>query len=217
MKLNKVMALALSGLMAVSMLAGCAGNPDGGDDQGDVIVNPTPSNAADIMNSLQSTVKFEADTTLDAILASALDGVQSKDIKDAPELASVTANITSGSNALYKAVQKKITGEYGLNTKAIDFETACTSENDTTTTNLYWVKAANLSESSVLTVIANIMQMDKYDDVSTVKNTQDYEISYKGAVSVMKASATAEDGTAYSTYVVAVSVTQDVGDKIVNK
>ena len=30
MKLNKVMALALSGLMAVSMLAGCAGNPDGG-------------------------------------------------------------------------------------------------------------------------------------------------------------------------------------------
>ena len=31
MKLNKVMALALSGLMAISMLAGCAGDPNGGD------------------------------------------------------------------------------------------------------------------------------------------------------------------------------------------
>ena len=42
MKLNKVLALALSGVMAVSMLAGCSGNPaDGeqGGDQGEVVVD----------------------------------------------------------------------------------------------------------------------------------------------------------------------------------
>ena len=44
MKLNKVMALALSGLMAVSMLAGCSSDPSNGDG-GNTEVTPPASDA----------------------------------------------------------------------------------------------------------------------------------------------------------------------------
>ena len=61
MKLNKVLALALSGVMAVSMLAGCS--TDGKDD-GNTEVTPPTSNAVSVMNDAQSLVKFEANADL---------------------------------------------------------------------------------------------------------------------------------------------------------
>ncbi len=59
MKLNKVLALALSGVMAVSMLAGCSGNSGNGgqNGEGDVIVTPS-TGAAAILNNEQDKVEF---------------------------------------------------------------------------------------------------------------------------------------------------------------
>lgn len=72
MKLNKVLALALSGIMAVSMLAGCSNNTNGGKDE------QTPATGiVAAVNNGQTTnknvkVTFAADATLDSQLNKAI-------------------------------------------------------------------------------------------------------------------------------------------------
>ena len=209
MKLNKVMALALSGLMAVSMLAGCSnGTPNGEENnQGQV----TTTNAAEIMNSLQSKVEFKADSAMDAAFAAAMDSLESADISDAP---AALAQLTRGD--VYTAVQNKLPGSYKLST-TINYTTQPTNKADITTTVLYWVKAANLSEESVLTLVANTMKMDDYSDqgyTGTNPNYSHYELNYDGAVSIEKVTKTSESGTTYNAYVVAVSITRSYGDQV---
>ena len=216
MKLNKVMALALSGLMAVSMLAGCAGNPDGGDNQGDVDVNPGVSNAVSVMNNMQSRVEFKADTALDTAVAAGVNGLESSVLKNAP---SAVTLINSKSNAVYDAVFNKMAGSYKLNNVAINFASTPADPDleDITKTALYWVKAGNLTEENVLTLVANAMSMGNYtewgNNGKTGTGLKYYTMDYTGAVSIVKASATSESGDTYSAYVVAVSVTQSFGDE----
>ena len=211
MKLNKVLALALSGVMAVSMLAGCKGGSANGE-QDDVVVTPTASNAVTIMNNLQSRVDFDADTTLDGVLAAAVDGVLSKDIKDAP---AGKVEIIGSSKEVYKSFKNKLPGAYNLNNSKIDeFNTRPDDKKDTTVTVLYWIKADKLTEENVLTLVAQDMNTSNYKEWSAETDNKYYVIDYTGAVSVVKASATAEDGTAYNTYVVAVSVTQSYGAEV---
>lgn len=74
MKLNKVLALALSGVMAVSMLAGCSGNPaDGeqGNNQGDTTVD---TSVASVLNDEQADTdnKVKVDFTYSNSLETAL-------------------------------------------------------------------------------------------------------------------------------------------------
>lgn len=69
MKLNKVLALALSGVMAVSMLAGCSGNPangEQGDNQGEVVVdaNDISKGVAAYIDDVPAYVTFEGDANL---------------------------------------------------------------------------------------------------------------------------------------------------------
>lgn len=208
MKLNKMLALALSGVMAVSMLAGCSGAPSNGEE--DTQVQPTTSNAVSVMNNLQSKVEFKADTTLDADLAAAVKNLKSDVISKAP--AGVTIVSNSGNDAkLYEEVEKALPGGYELTTD-ITFENACTGSDKTTTqTVLYWVKAANLNEVNVLTLVANALNTGDYVDLSN-SNYKDYDVDYTGAISIVKASATSEAGTTYNAYVVAVRVNQIVDD-----
>src|SRR5699024_6840594 len=75
MKLNKVLALALSGVMAVSMLAGCSGNSGNGGQNGEEQVPATGivaavNNGQDADNKVK--INFTADTTLDSQLTRAL-------------------------------------------------------------------------------------------------------------------------------------------------
>ena len=75
MKLNKVLALALSGVMAVSMLAGCSNNSGNGGQNGEEQVPATGivaavNNGQDADNDVQ--INFTADTTLDSQLTRAL-------------------------------------------------------------------------------------------------------------------------------------------------
>ena len=63
MKLNKVLALALSGVMAVSMLAGCSGAPVNGEqegEQGEVVVdaNDISDGVASYIDDLPEYVTF---------------------------------------------------------------------------------------------------------------------------------------------------------------
>ena len=75
MKLNKVLALALSGVMAVSMLAGCSGNPSNGDEennQGNTTVDTT---VASVLNEEQAATdnKVKIDFTYSSSLENALE------------------------------------------------------------------------------------------------------------------------------------------------
>ena len=75
MKLNKVLALALSGVMAVSMLAGCSNNSGNGGQNGEEQVPATGivaavNNGQDADNDVK--INFTADTTLDSQLTRAL-------------------------------------------------------------------------------------------------------------------------------------------------
>ena len=209
MKLNKVLALALSGVMAVSMLAGCKGGSANGE-QDDVVVTPTTSNAVTIMNNMQSKIEFKADTNMDAAVAAAAESLESSVLKTAPT--AVTG--ISKKNDVFNAVDDKMDGAYnlGVDTTFAKFHSRPTKKGDVTETALYWVKAANLSEENVLTLVANAMQINSYVDGGiTGSGAPYYEVDYTGAVSIVKATATSEGGDTYNAYIVAVSVTQSGG------
>ena len=76
MKLNKVLALALSGVMAVSMLAGCSGNSGNGGQEGEGEQTPATGIVAAVNNGQDADnkvkINFAANTTLDSQLARAL-------------------------------------------------------------------------------------------------------------------------------------------------
>ena len=74
MKLNKILALALSGVMAVSMLAGCSGNPGNGgqEGEGETTVDTT---VASVLNDEQAATdnKVKIDFTYSSSLENALE------------------------------------------------------------------------------------------------------------------------------------------------
>ena len=71
MKLNKVLALALSGVMAVSMLAGCSGNPGNGGQGGEEPPVTDTTIAADL-NEAQEDYEVKTPFTYDSNLENAM-------------------------------------------------------------------------------------------------------------------------------------------------
>ena len=78
MKLKKIASLALAGVMAVSMLAGCSGNDSNGDNNngGNTVVEPSTSSIVTAFNDGQDEdnkvkVTFSSDASLDAALQKA--------------------------------------------------------------------------------------------------------------------------------------------------
>ena len=103
MKLNKIAALAMAGVMAVSMLAGCSGNGNGNGGDGTVVVDPT-SSVVDTVNNNQSVlnkvkITFAADSDLDDALEAlvkrngnnAIANMNWKDLTDLEKLIGVEA------------------------------------------------------------------------------------------------------------------------------
>ena len=90
MKLKKIASLALAGIMAVSMLAGCN---NGSGDKGEVVVNPSDTSIAGVVNNEQSAtnkvkVTFTYDSNLENYLkqAIAIKGTGSSVTNDVEEL-----------------------------------------------------------------------------------------------------------------------------------
>lgn len=85
MKLNKVLALALSGVMAVSMLAGCSGNPGNGGqegEQGEVVVdaNDISDGVASYVVDAPKYVTFNGDRALSEKLDLVVQQANVKDV-----------------------------------------------------------------------------------------------------------------------------------------
>lgn len=212
MKLNKVLALALSGIMAVSMLAGCStGNKDDNTDQGTVVT----TNAADVLNKTQSTVKFADDATLNGYMV-AVDSLKPSVVKT---LEKTTLNSLAATDAAVTAIKDKMISKDAANVAA-NFNTfstnggTATKKDDVTQTVFYAIDAEKvISIEHLMTKLSDTMNTSTFKTKVTVSGA-DYTASYTGAVSVKKVSATDENDS-YNAYVIAVSVTRTLGDKLV--
>ena len=204
MKLNKMLALALSGVMAVSMLAGCSGAPSNGEE--DTQVQPTTSNAVAVMNDAQDLVDFKADADFDAALAAAAKKATQGAVEDATY---VVANAQT-SDEVYKELGKKLPiGTPAIkSTDDIDFSTITGSNKTTTQTVLYYVKNDGLTEKAALEQIADKMEDTMYPELVS-SSSKNYKASYTGKVSVVTVE-TSDAGKTASAYYIAVSVTQTI-------
>ena len=213
MKLNKVLALALSGLMAVSMLAGCAGDPSNGDG-GNTEVTPPASDAVSIMNEAQSLVKFEANTDFDAALAAAAKKGAHKEVKGLSFKVKAVTN--TDKDPIYSELDDKLTVNDHLDSNDWFFEDTTNSKAGMsyTKTALYKVNADGLTEKAALEQIAAIMKKDEanYPELVWIGNptpNTNHEASYTGRVSVVTVN-TADSGETATAYYIAISVTQSV-------
>ncbi|OUN69043.1 hypothetical protein B5G12_11865 [Faecalibacterium sp. An58] len=86
MKLKKIASLALAGIMAVSMLAGCSNaNNNNDDDQDDTVVVPVDDSLATAVNSelsakVKNTLPITADANLEAALKAVADKIATADL-----------------------------------------------------------------------------------------------------------------------------------------
>ena len=207
MKLNKVLALALSGVMAVSMLAGCKGETGNGDQNTEV--QPTVSNAVSVMNDAQSIVKFDSDTALDAALAAAAKKAQHSQVDAATYDVSKPVSDTDN---VYKELAKKMDLQSG---SPISFSGSAVAGKVTTATVLYRVNADGLTEAAALKQIAESITKTSCPSGVTDGGTWVYPATYTGAVSVVTVN-TSDKGDTATAYYIAVSITQTFGRDHIN-
>ena len=209
MKLNKVMALALSGLMAVSMLAGCSNGTPNGEENGE---QPpvVATDAASTMNKVQSTVKFESDPTLASVLAAAVKEAEYNTLKSANMNLNVVAT-----DKVADYMMDNLNGKYGFRKSSMDF--AVTSggavvgaKADTTVTEtvVYLCDDKGFSEEYMAAKLATNLNMGNYPTTIYINN-QPYDTSYTGTVSIAAASSSM-DGNSEAGYYIAVSITRTI-------
>ena len=94
-----------------------------------------------------------------------------------------------------------------------------TKTDDVTETVFYAVNADKvISIEHLMTELSSQLTTNKFKTKVNIKTGADagtYVASYTGAVSIKKATGTDEDGKTYNAYVVAVSITRTLGDKLV--
>ena len=212
MKLNKVLALALSGVMAVSMLAGCKGGSANGE-QGNTEQPVVSTDAVKVMNDAQKDVVFANNEALASALKAAVAKAKTTDISGADYTATLVNNTADKGKAIYDSLKSKVTG---LTTVALSannmYGNAVLTVGQKTQINLFIVEADGLEEAQALKIVAKAMNTDDYTDAYSNKTTtnKDFKAEYTGAVSVEKVVRTNEDGDTHSAYLIAVSVTQTV-------
>ena len=205
MKLNKMLALALSGVMAVSMLAGCSGAPSNGEEGTEV--QPTTSNAVSVMNDAQGMVKFASSNDLDAALAAAAKKVTLTEIEN---LDFTVKEVQSGN--VYTELKKNIPVGEMVGGVVFDSSKNAVAGKSITKTALYYVESDGLTEKAALEQIAKVMKSNDgyYPELVWIGNpTANYEATYTGAVSVVEVTAS-DAGKTASAYYIAISVTQTV-------
>ena len=207
MKLNKVMALALSGLMAVSMLAGCSnGTPNGEEngEQGQVVVD----DVASVMNTAQGKIKFETSPEQSALLTAAMGEAKYAD-------ANVSGiGLATAANPVYNYLQKNMLGKDGLTTGNPKFTPVKGESNSVSL--LYMYPAKNITDDYALIEIAknlvNSQLSTELKNVVAIGNDK-FNATYTGEVSLAKLTKSDGDGAnTKEAYYVLVTVTQNVGD-----
>ena len=201
MKLNKVLALALSGVMAVSMLACCSNNSGNGgqDGEGDVIVTPS-TGAAAILNDEQDKIEFTNANS--AELQQAATDLLASDLST-----SVTLTWLTTGDALYDRLTalgvEDLTNTWRTFGDNID-------ENETKVVTIVYAMSGAYSMNEVVKQVAKNIEnaADVRDKVVMDAGNQIVRAySYTGTVSTV--TATSIDGTQSANYVM-ITVTESV-------
>ena len=201
MKLKKIASLALAGVMAVSMLAGCA--TKGEDNKNENTEVTTTAAVADYVNNLltdaqKNIVKFQNDADLTAALKKvAGDSTKftSEDIKTAYE--KVSADYDSDLvTELAKALDVTDVGQAGF---------AVSKEGTQYDVQVY-VVTGKLTEASAVQLVTHELFMTNLTSGNYPVTTGKYDCEYTGKVSAVKV--TAPDTDKNSAWVVATVVAQ---------
>ena len=211
MKLKKIASLMLAGVMAVSMLAGCAGKGTDDKDDGNTEVKPTPSSAVTVMNDAQDAVKFEANPDFDAALAAAAKKAAHSTVENATYTLKAVTN-----GDVYDELKKKIDVDAGLIAANDDLyfnglnETADAGKSSTLTA-LWMIESNGLTEKAALEQVVKYMKGGKTTDTpypeTVTLSGKTYEATYTGNVSIVTVN-TSDAGETATAYYIAVSVTQ---------
>ena len=213
MKLKKIASLALAGIMAVSMLAGCKDTNE--EDNGNTEVKPAPSNAVSVMNNADLGITFDNDTNFDAALAAAAKKAAHSDVNNAKY---TITNIGKGD--VFNEFAKKLDVDANLvacdKTSDIFFNTvtdgADKGGHSKTLTALWMVEANGLNEDAAVGQVADYMKkgldnQEEYPETVKLADGKTYEATYTGSVSIVTVN-TSDKGETASAYYIAVSVTQ---------
>ncbi|OUN66645.1 hypothetical protein B5G12_14190 [Faecalibacterium sp. An58] len=205
MKLKKIASLALAGIMAVSMLAGCKdGSSSSTPTEPDV--NPVDSSLANYVNSeldakYTNILKLSADSTLDSALSKAAAMIDENELK-----ATSTNWITQGS-----AIQNSFIEMVKADT--CDFNDFKDTTKDTVVADLIIVPG-NFTEDGmkdqVVTMMKGIINTNNMPTDGT-SGGKTYNYTYNGNIAVVKVESNSGE---YSAYVVGLVVDQTVKEVV---
>ncbi len=216
MKLKKIASLALAGVMAVSMLAGCANGTGSSSTTTDDDATVATVTVDDAMNAVQKNVEFKTSTTLDTWLAAAV----KKATYSAVEKATVGGSYVAKTADVGAQLADMVTKDYTLQNSWTAFNPTKGGEK-TTNLYLYMVDDVTGMESAVNTVAKAVAGnannyptrvIGKISGTTGSANVSSYKATYTGEVSCVKVSKTNDDGKTAGAYYVLFAVTQTVAD-----
>ena len=217
MKLKKIASLMLAGVMAVSMLAGCKGSANSGEEENPVV--PTTGIVADANGVLTDDQKeifsYVGSTNLDAILkeiAANTDNLPEGDISSAYKAFTPQQNRDKLSSKLKEKLE-------GLKANSTDYFTVAPANGKSQSYGWVYTISGKMSQTEAVEAAADTFAglMSNPSVVETVVdyNGAKYNAEYSVEISAVKASNNSNvDGE--SAWVIAFVVTQTLGDKVVN-
>ena len=211
MKLKKIASLALAGVMAISMLAGCSGKTENNENNGDqnqVVAASVADYANSLLSSAQKNV-FEFENSSD--LTAALKKVASDSTKfGSTDIKAISDNLTSLalSQLVNSDLASELKDEMKLDVEAGNGLNSVAKEGDRTQGFVYAV-SGKLTEASAVQLVVK-----GFADAAMKNNSYfpatvgtEYKCDYTAEISAVKV--TAPDTDKNSAWVVAIVVTQD--------
>ena len=204
MKLKKIASLALAGVMAVSMLAGCSnGTKDDGSDVDDAITT-TATGAAALLNdelsqASKNIVKFTNDSKLNDALAKVTADLSVSNLQDA---------YLDGASVDDELVAEIAAFKY-LNCKEYNDPANKAAVKDKTTYVVVYSVGEGVTDSGAVKAIAD--DVNNYVEVvptTGANGSNNYNYTYTGAVSVVSKTFENGLGTSRTVKYVAVTLTQ---------
>ena len=219
MKLKKIASLMLAGVMAVSMLAGCSGKGNGGDNNngGNTVVEPSTSSIVKAFNDGQDEdnevkVTFSSDASLDAALKKAIENAG----EDAFEVIADNGTYGSPLDEVSDYVGRLMGKAYDpdlldITTANKDGQSATIFNISWTSSTIYWTEedAVNAAARAMNEGVADLKATTKEDGMKV--GDKYYDFSYTGTVSMV--SAKQEGGS--TVYYVAYTITQTAAEQTV--
>ena len=228
MKLKKIASLALAGIMAVSMLAGCKDNPSSSSEP-TTPVTPVTGAAAAINAELDETkdqINYTESTVLRDLMTNYFEthNIKMNDAKGAVTAVARLANTDRVYGDLVKAAVSVLNADVGASFRYDRTLAAATNKyvanntvdtkysgnvNDKKVTNveLYVLNAEKLTEAGALKMVGQYL-----DDLDLPEEKADGEKNYTYTGSVASVKAETENGEG-SVWVIAVTITQNCPSK----